>query len=73
VALAGHCIVCPIPSSFLYIDILLKYLLLGVRLINKFQRNQQHETQDEDKQNKKHNTTQKTKKMSNTDPGKNWE
>jgi hypothetical protein len=28
VAVAGHCIVCPIPPSFLYIDILLKYLLL---------------------------------------------
>jgi hypothetical protein len=26
------------------------------------------DTQDEDKQNKKHNTAQKTKKMSNTDP-----
>jgi hypothetical protein len=35
----GHCnlIVCPIPPSFLYIDILLKYLLLGVMLVNKFQ------------------------------------
>ena len=27
-------------------------------------------TQDEDKQTQKHNTTQKTKKMSNTDPPK---
>jgi len=30
-----------------------------------------HKTQDEDKQNKKHNTTQKTKEISNTDFTKN--
>ena len=30
-----------------------------------------HKTQDEDKQNQKHNTTQKTKKMSNMNPIKN--
>jgi hypothetical protein len=30
-----------------------------------------HKTQDEDKQNIKHNRTQKTKKMSNTDLTKN--
>ena len=31
-----------------------------------------HKTQEEDKQTQKHNTAQETKKMSNTDPAKNW-